>query len=485
MIVINKVWLLPPLAFGRVGSAGRPCQAYSWSAPPVSPDISSKTTLVPEETIDLDADGNATVTPADAFGAIALKDDDDRFFPVCPFFELHGAWTDDGTEHEGPVTEAVLNGAGLGLGDVMWSVTVANLKPYHYTLRDGDRVEATAEAAATDTVRKSLAAGSPGPEAQRLVPSGAAVVLGAIQAVRPSAELPGLRLRVYAPAGVVYGPTDLAARIATDPQWRDFQLPAERRVLNPQSGWATAIIGGLGAPGPVPRDQRVSPQGLAATLRGGRSVGLVDDVSDGLVRCTVAGLPTAFARVAVGPPDFAPAARPFVSLQDGLADRMRRTDVADAALSMDELEAVVGDILERALETSDMMNKDAQAGRSRATNGTPGLPPPSADAEAPPIGTMWPAAAADGNLATRVDSMPVTFAGNRKHRRLNALQYLKDRLRDDPSFVERWLRPPRDQFGVFDRRMPALMRGSDGQPMHLSRRQYELVRLWSRKVTGV
>jgi len=63
---------------------------------------------------------------------------------------------------------------------------------------------------------------------------------------------------------------------------------------------------------------------------------------------------------------------------------------------------------------------------------------------------------------------------------LNALEYLKDRLRDDPAFVEKWLRPPLDQLPLYDRRMPALMRGSDSRPMHLTRRQYEIVLRWAR-----
>ena len=52
---------------------------------------------------------------------------------------------------------------------------------------------------------------------------------------------------------------------------------------------------------------------------------------------------------------------------------------------------------------------------------------------------------------------------------------LEDRLREAPDLMDRWLRPPLDPNPFFDRRMPALMRGSDGRPIHLTRRQYELL----------
>lgn len=34
----------------------------------------------------------------------------------------------------------------------------------------------------------------------------------------------------------------------------------------------------------------------------------------------------------------------------------------------------------------------------------------------------------------------------------------------------------------YDRRMPAVMRGSDRHPMHITRRQYELLVAWVRRL---
>ncbi len=205
---------------------------------------------------------------------------------------------------------------------------------------------------------------------------------------------------------------------------------------------------------------------------------LVDDLSDGLVTCKVGDLPAAHARIAIGPPGSSLASRPFVSIQNGLSDRVSRDTARTGAFADGELEEIVADIFERALETSDLMNKDAQTGRCHAENGGP-LQPPSDDFETPPIGTLWARGGVPGDTATNVDALPVSFRGQRKHRRLNVLEYLKDRLRDDPTFVERWLRPPLDEFSLFDRRIPALMRRSDRRPMHLTRRQYDLVERWA------
>ena len=190
--------------------------------------------------------------------------------------------------------------------------------------------------------------------------------------------------------------------------------------------------------------------------------------------CRVGELPPAHARIAIGPPDFSPGL-PSLRVAAGRAEPTASDGRPPRSATFEELEELVTDIFERALETSDLLNKDAQTGRSHSENWR----------HRPAAAVAGLRAAADRHLvaaprhatsiAQRVDALPVSFHGQRKHRRLNALEYLKDRLRDDPAFVERWLRPPLDELPAYDRRMPPLMRGSDGRPMHLSRRQYELV----------
>ncbi|GAA6179576.1 hypothetical protein NBRC116594_10140 [Shimia sp. NS0008-38b] len=77
--------------------------------------------------------------------------------------------------------------------------------------------------------------------------------------------------------------------------------------------------------------------------------------------------------------------------------------------------------------------------------------------------------------------MPVSMLGQRKHRRYNAIEYFRDRLREEPGLIEKWIRIPRAPERFYDRRMPALMRGSDSNAMHLTRRQYDLIQLWAKR----
>ncbi len=498
--MLLSLQILPPLAFARVGRSPTPCPAFSWAATDTSPGGTGKTSLEIEETLQLDAGGSVSATRPNS---LDFKDADGAFRPVCPFFELHGTWELGGTQHSGPITNQVLADNGLTPGDISWTITLGNLKAFHFTLNEGDRLGASVTISGDDTGRKTLEGGSPtGPGIEPLIPPNASLPMGEVQLARlDDPNFPEVRMRFFPPAGVTYGPTNLAERVNAfaqfNDEWVGFDLPAERKIVNPAARWATLNLDEEG-PAPIgPGDPRNAPGGLSASLSEVRgqgqtarlariSMGLVDDVSDGLISCEVGGQ-QAFARIAVGPQDFGPMARPFTSLQDGLADRMLRHEVRDDSVDDDELEAIVADIFERALETSDLMNKDAQNDRSRLNNRNRGedLPAPSPDFEASPRRTLW---ASSNPQATgtpvagqsrQVDAMPVSQQGQRKHRRYNAIEYIRDRLREEPDLIEKWIRLPLDSEPLFDRRMPALMRGSDGQPMHLTRRQYEMIRRWA------
>lgn len=494
--MLRKIWLAPPLAFARLGSAARPCQAFSWAPNQIGPSDSEKTRLSAEDTYTLDAQGAVTVTPASSFDVIEFKDEQGRFLPVCPFFELHGDWDEDGNLRSGPLTMAVLEqfgpkleGESIKLADIQWEVAIANLKAYHYTLNDGDRLEARVTLTGDQTRRVVLEGRTPqsvnavaitevpmiGPD--RHIP------MGAVQVAQPSRDAPELRLRFYAPEGLVYGSDDLGSR-ELEGSWTGFRLPG-REIVNAASSWARLNFDELMLP-PLPYpDGRNNPGGLAAADARGVSLGLVDDVSDGLVSCTIPGFPPAVARIAVGPPDFAPNARPIVSIQDGLADRVDRDKMRNGEISDEELEALVHDIFERALETSDLMNKDAQSDRAHTENGEQLLPPPPTGYQDRAHGTMWPRPGTQTAADPRpdnVDALPISQEGQRRHRRLNALEYLRDRLREEPDYIENWVRPPIDPSRAYDRRMPPLMRNSDRYPMHLTRRQYELLLRWAAKV---
>jgi len=79
-----------------------------------------------------------------------------------------------------------------------------------------------------------------------------------------------------------------------------------------------------------------------------------------------------------------------------------------------------------------------------------------------------------------VNAMALTESGTAKHRRYALLEYLEDRFRENPGLFEQFIRRPVDPSPYWDRRMPAFMRGSDGRPIHLTRRQWEIFRQWIR-----
>lgn len=487
--MLERLWLYPPLAYGRLGPSPNPCDSYLWGPNDLSPRGTGKTTVLPAETFDLGDDGTLT----SRIPATVTFKDADGFRPVCPFFELHGEWTDDaggsarrrgrgrghgrggggggggGERRHGPITPDVLAANGFDLADVVWEVEVANLKPFHYTLDDANRISAGVNLRGNDTTRRPLLGTSPPDVGNPLVPAGASVPLGAVQLSRPSPELPGLRLRFTPAAGVVYGPTDLPGRGGP------FDLPAERLVLNPKASWCGFALAG--------DDPRTNPGGLFAGAEQNASLGLVDDVCDGIVRVRLrdgggatgdGGDLTAVARIVVGPPDFAPDRRPFNSAADGLTDRVRRSDVREPSYVADaELTTLeVRDLFERILETMENVNVDAQNDRARFENATiaraQGLPPEAAEAQA----------------FARLDALgdrplPLTEAGRRKHRRFVALEVLEDLLREQPQLLGRVVREPMTGDRYYDRRMPAVMRGSDRHPLHLTRRQYDLLVAWA------
>lgn len=472
--MIQKIWLYPPMAVGRVGPSKVPCDNFHWAASDFRPRGTGKTTIQPGETLHVAEDGSVTLSlPSE----VAFKDSD-GFKPVCPFFELHGEWEIDGNTATGPITPQVLELFGLQASDLRWTVKVANLKPHHFTLAEDDRIQATVELAGDMTERQVLPGISPVGVSQPLVPGGQFVPFGSIQLTRPTADFPEFRLRFTPAVGNVYGPTNLLARLeslkqrlaSSDPPristWENFQLPPDRLILNPEGGWCQFV---------VTDDSRTNPGGLYAREDDtGISLGLVDDVCDGFIHCTLPGGLQAIAHITVGPPDYAPDRRPVVSLADGLADRVQRHDVLepDYVEPLELTAAEVSDLLERVLETMESINLDVQNDRIRGENRAiaiaQGLSETAAEDKAfPPMDPL------------PNQPLPLTTFGRRRHRRLIALEVLEDKLREQPDLINQWIREPGTTDRYYDRKMPALMRGSDRYPMHITRRQYDLLRAWA------
>lgn len=456
--MIESIWLYPPLAFARLGPSQTPCDSYAWGPNDVSPRGTGKTTIVPLETLRVSANGTVSATTPKS---IAFKDAA-GFRPVCPFFELHGRFTLRGQTVEGPITPAVLADSGLTLADVRWRVDVANLKAFHYTLDNADRVAATLQLPGDVHDRRELRGVSPTGPGRPLVLAGRAIPLGRVQLTRPSSAFPELRLRFTPAAGRVYGPTDLPRRAP------DWPVPAPQLILDPRATWCRFR---------VVDDARTNPSGLFAIDADEVSLGLVDDVCDGVITCTVGNADAAQARVVVGPPVYAPDRRPFVSLADGLTDRVRRGDVRDPAYVADTEQTTreIRDLMERVFETVGLVNADFQNLRARSENAgiaaSLGLPATAANDRAFPA--MEP-------LLDR--PLPLTELARRQHRRFLSLEVFEDMLRERPDLIDQIVREPVSGERFYDREMPALFRGSDRHPMHLTRRQYDLLKAWAARL---
>lgn len=454
-VTLNEVWLVPPLGIARVGTSPTPCPNFHWGPNDVTPRGTGKTTVVPAETLDVAADGTVTShVPQEV-----VFRDEAGIRPVCTFFEVHGRWSRAGEgDGSGPITVSLLEEAGIRLDDVTWTVEVANTKAYHMTLSRGDHVTARVEVGGDDTAAHDLLGRSADGSAEPLVRSDAPVPLGTVQVTRPTGDFPELRLRFTPAAGHVYAPTDLADRSQTYP------IPPERRILNPAAAWVGFRL---------VDDARTNPAGLFATDDQGRSLGFVDDVCDGIVRCTIPGLPPARGRVAVGPPRYAPDRRPFVSLADGFADRVQRLEVSEPGFAADESTTYeVRDLMERVFETMGLVNVDFQNQRAQRENrgvaASLGLPPEMAAGQA-----------FSRPQTIEGQPLPLTEHGRLRHHRLLALEAFEDLLREQPDVIDRVIRPPGTAERFYDRRMPALYRGSDRHPMHLTRRQYDLLKAWA------
>jgi hypothetical protein len=162
--MIDSIELFPPLAYGRLGPSQVPCDSYVWGPNDLHPRGTGKTTVRPAETLSVAADGTVT----SAVPEVVTFKDAAGWRPVAPFFELHARWTLNGQPDAGPLTAEVLALFGLSPADLEWEVDVANLKAFHYTLDEGDRIQAKVTVPGNDTTSKPLRGISPAGTARPL-----------------------------------------------------------------------------------------------------------------------------------------------------------------------------------------------------------------------------------------------------------------------------------------------------------------------------
>jgi hypothetical protein len=425
--VIRELRVLPPLAIARFGAATTPMDNYDVAVDPQRP--LGHRFLRPAQTLQVDR-ATGEITRVFVPNRVTFTENG-LVRPVAPFLEVWALTDDDQLE---PLTPALLADDGASVADLTWRVEVANLKVVRRTGDDADRV-----AADTGNVRDHAVHPLTG-TCPNFWP-GKTIPFGSVQFIRPTAAHPEIRLRFSPGRGFVYGgsTTRPPAGPPADPSVRDVVYDAGRGRWrgHQDTGSATTV-----------------PAQIFAVDEQNASRGYLDDGCDGLVRMTltVAGRTlSAFGRIGVGPPAYAPDGLPIRSVADELELALFGPDVTADDVSIERVEEIV----RRVFETVRLMNTTAMnsAGNSMAGQDT------RTGRRFEPI----MARALVDTVALEQLHMSLLVA-----LRSGAAPWFADVLRDY------------DEVGDLSnrgrRKMPAMMRGADGRHLTLTRRQIALIR---------
>jgi hypothetical protein len=426
--MIHELRILPPLAIARFGAAPTPMDNYDVVVDPATP--LGYRELRPAETLELDvASGEITrvfVPERLSFteaGAVR---------PVAPFLEVWALTGDDALTGGGelePLTTALLLEEGASVADLRWQVQVANLKVFRRTGDANDKVVADS-GAFSDHARRPLVGAC-----KNFLPA-MTIGLGHVQFVKPTTEHPEIRLRFTPAGGLVYGSNrrPRPGEPSRDPNITEVVYDAARGRWDGYSD--------------DPNDERITaPQSIyAGSEVGGRQVssGYLDDGCDGVVRVTLtAGGRTlrAFGRVGAGPPTYVPDAVPIRTVSDELEQALFGPAVEPAEATFERVE----DIVRRVFETVRLINTE-----------------------------VWNVQGMGGGRPIMAPSLVDVMALQHLHQSLlvalrsGTAPWFGDVLRDYDEAG--------DRTDLGRRKMPAMMRGADGQLMTLTRRQINLIR---------
>jgi hypothetical protein len=425
--MIRELRVLPPLAIARFGAAATPMDNYDVTVDPQRP--LGYRFLRPAQTLEVDRT-TGEITRSFVPNAVTFTQNG-LVRPVAPFLEVWALTDDDVLE---PLTPDLLAGDGASVADLTWRVEVGNLKVVRRTGDDADAVTADTGDIGDHAVHP-LSGRCP-----NFWP-GKAIPFGSVQFIRPTTAHPEIRLRFTPGRGFVYGAsrTPPPAGPPSDANLRDVVYDATRGnwVGHVDSGW-----------------ESTAPGAIFASDAQGASRGYLDDGCDGLVRVTLSlGNRTlsAFGRIGVGPPTYAPDGLPVRTVADELEQALFGPDPEPAEATIEHVEEIV----RRAFEAVRLMNTAAMnsVGNSMAGQDT------GTGRRYEPI----MARALVDTVALEQLHMSLLVA-----LRSGAAPWFADVLRDY------------DEVGDLSnrgrRKMPAMMRGADGRHLTLTRRQVALIR---------
>lgn len=441
---IVELRILPPFAIARLGSSPDAMDNYRLA---ITDPIGTRQ-IQPARTLVIDRE-TGEITAKGPSVEVRFRDSDYNIRPIAPFLEVWARFAGD--DELVPLTTEILSSIDLTPDAMKWNVHVANIKAYRRTGDPNDRIEAQT-GPFSDHVVRPLDGRCDNFFAGKTIP------LGSVQYIKPSEEFPEIRIRFTPAAGKVYGPPP-------DPGEEDPNIADA--VYDPEKGTWKGYFD--------PTDVKKDPLGVRkatnpAQIYAGKttddgnqiSYGYLDDECDGIIEVELevnGGKLSAYARIAAGPPTFAPDSMPVRTVADELEQAMFGPEL-DRPVTEQEI-ADVRDIVRRALETVRLMNT-MQMNKPSQQRGVGMARMDFLDVNRALEPIVDPAVA--DSLAIRA----------RHERVLLALES------GSLAWFARVLRHY-DEVGDLSndarRKMPALMRSADGRHLALTRRQVNKVRM--------
>ena len=507
--VIQGLFFDPPIAIARLGGSDNPQEAYAWKET-ASPRTIGETVIVPDWTLDVLPDGSlAPRLPA----SVALRDGP-LVRPVCVFLEvwamIGAAGSATSTWRAVPLTESVLRDGGATLADLSFTVDARNRKAARRAGNDALQFGTFPPVVlrGDDHREARLLAGSPPDAARPMIPRDRNVPMGRVQVIRPGTQpaagaapwtdrvnVETIRLRFVPAKGEFYGPPDAARPLSTGGRARIAPVRLENAFLDARAGWF-----GNDAQNGAPDQPSDTYDGADVSTRANGpnpSYGVVDDTCDARISVTLGSRGrgrtplVAHANVFVGPPDFAPDRRPFLSLADEINDRGSRNAARSAALSEQDRDAWVQDLFERAFETVSLFNVDhwRDIRGARLSGARLRARPVPGDATPQPrvaMGGLDALRAPDTAVAAPgPEPLPMSRHAQERHREIAAIENLRDLVREQPQRLRQLVRAVFEVESGVDSsasttmRMPPFMRHSNALPLTLSAWQYDLLMAWA------
>jgi hypothetical protein len=501
--IIQEIFVDPPIAIARLGGSSAPQDAYHW-VKPVNPRSDGNTVIAPWWTFEILSDG--TVDPR--LPATVRLRDGDMIRPVAPFFEIWALVGEPESARsqwrEVRLTPKLLRRSGVDESALTIQIDAKNRKAARRMV-NADLVFGTfppLTVRGDDHGLHAVLATSPPEAAIPMIPRGRTIPLGSIQIIRSREQPRGsgvqwendvrvdvIRFRFTPARGQFYGPPQAAQKARRRP----IAVEKANAFLDPDAGW----FGKKTHQTTVPADTYDTVNSDALP-----SLGVIDDTCEARVT-VILRLPgdgqkprVAHANIFVGPPDFGPDRRPFLSLADELQDRGSGTAERTAALTKIQRELWVQDLFERIYETVSLFNLDLiqstggirLKGRRRLRpTGIPGdqILKPHKHAM-----TKWDRLRNKAyQLPARSDEepLPLTEHARSRHMSMQDIGALKEIIAEHPDRLEKLIRQPfeveRDEDGdVTTMRMPPFMRNSNAYPLTLSTWQYDLLMEWVKSV---